>query len=290
MSWSHNLAIMSRCKRDEEREFYLRMASKERWSFRELQRQLNGALFERVVLAPVKVAPVVRQIHPDASKVFRDSYLIEFLNLPDTHSEGDLQTALMANLRRFLLELGGDFTFVGERYRLQVGGRDFFVDLLFYHRDLSCLVALELKGTEFEPADVGQLQFYLEALDRDVKKPHEQPSIGVLLCATKDSEVVEYALARTVPPPWWPNTRPAYPTRSSCKPSCMSSMPWPNPKPRRGHPVRVGNCRLPLCAVTRNPGGRAGRRDDQNATDAGPWKTQWRGVLASPCSRPLVSS
>jgi predicted nuclease of restriction endonuclease-like (RecB) superfamily len=200
LPWSHNLAILSRCKREEEREFYLRMASKERWSFRELQRQLNGALFERVVLSPAKVSPPVRQLHPDPAAVFKDSYLLEFLSLPDAHSEGDLQRALVANLRQFLLELGGDFTFPGERYRLQVGGRDFFVDLLFYHRGLTCLVAFELKVQQFEPADLGQLQFYLEALDRDVKKPHERPSIGVLLCATKDSEVVEYALARTVSP------------------------------------------------------------------------------------------
>jgi predicted nuclease of restriction endonuclease-like (RecB) superfamily len=200
LSWNHNLAIMSRCKRDEEREFYLRMASQQRWSFRELQRQLNGALFERVVLSPVKLSTPLTQLQPDASTVFRDTYLMEFLNLPDSHSEADLQRALMANLRQFLLELGSDFTFVGERYRLQVGGRDFFVDLLFYHRGLTCLVAFELKVAEFEPADLGQLQFYLEALDRDMKKPHEQPSIGVLLCATKDSEVVEYALARSVSP------------------------------------------------------------------------------------------
>ena len=132
--------------------------------------------------------------------MFKDTYLLDFLNLPATHSEDDLQRALVANLRQFLLELGADFAFVGERYRLQVGGRDFFVDLLFCHRDLTCLVAFELKVEQFEPADLGQLQFYLEALDRDVKKPHERPSIGVLLCATKDSEVVEYALSRTVSP------------------------------------------------------------------------------------------
>jgi len=200
LPWTHNLLILSRSKRAEEREFYLRMTLQERWSKRELERQLNGALFERVVLSPAKVSPPVRQLHPDAATVFKDTYLLDFLNLPDAHSEDDLQRALVANLRQFLLELGGDFTFVGERYRLQVGGRDFFVDLLFYHRGLTCLVAFELKVEQFEPADLGQLQFYLEALDRDVKKPHERPSIGVLLCATKDSEVVEYALARTVSP------------------------------------------------------------------------------------------
>jgi predicted nuclease of restriction endonuclease-like (RecB) superfamily len=200
LPWTHNLLILSGTKRAEEREFYLRMALQERWSKRELERQINGALFERVVLSPAKVSPPVTQLHPDAAAVFKDSYLLDFLNLPDAHSEDDLQRALVANLRQFLLELGGDFTFAGERYRLQVGGRDFFLDLLFYHRSLTCLVAFELKVEQFEPADLGQLQFYLEALDRDVKKPHERPSIGVLLCATKDSEVVEYALARTVSP------------------------------------------------------------------------------------------
>ena len=200
LSWTHNLLILSGTKRAEEREFYLRMALRERWSKRELERQLGGALFERVVLSPAKVSPPAAQLHPEAATVFKDTYLLDFLNLPAAHSEGDLQRALVANLRQFLLELGADFAFVGEGYRLQVGGRDFFVDLLFYHRGLTCLVAFELKVEQFEPADLGQLQFYLEALDRDVKKPHERPSIGVLLCATKDSEVVEYALARTVSP------------------------------------------------------------------------------------------
>jgi predicted nuclease of restriction endonuclease-like (RecB) superfamily len=200
LSWTHNLLILSGTKRAEEREFYLRMAVRERWTKRELERQLNGALFERVVLSPIKVSPPVTQLHPDAASVFKDSYLLDFLNLPDAHSEDDLQRALVANLRQFLLELGSDFTFVGERYHLPVGGRDFFLDLLFFHRGLTSLVAFELKVEQFEPADLGQLQFYLEALDRDVKKPHERPSIGVLLCATKDSEVVEYALARTVSP------------------------------------------------------------------------------------------
>lgn len=200
LSWTHNLLILSRSKRPEEREFYLRMALQERWSKRELERQLNGALFERVVLSPAKVSPPVRQLHPDAGSVFRDAYLVDFLDLPVAHSEADLRRGLMANLRQFLLELGSDFSFVGEQYRLQVGGRDFFVDLLFYHRGLTCLVAFELKVEQFEPADLGQLEFYLEALDRDVKKPHERPSIGVLLCATKDHEVVEYALSRAVSP------------------------------------------------------------------------------------------
>lgn len=200
LPWTHNLLILSRCKRAEEREFYLRTALREQWGKRELERQLNGALFERAVLTPPKVSPVVRQLHPAAETIFKDVYLFDFLELPDGHSESDLQRALITNLRRFLLELGRDFTFVGEQYLLQVGGKDFRIDLLFYHRELQCLVAIELKIEEFQPEHLGKLEFYLEALDRDVKKPHERPSIGVLLCATKDSEVVEYALSRSVSP------------------------------------------------------------------------------------------
>lgn len=200
LPWSHNLAIMSRCKRNEEREFYLRMATRERWSFRELQRQLNGALFERVVLTPTKLSPPVAEIHPQAASIFKDSYLVEFLELPAIHSEAELEQALVERLKQFLIELGRDFCFVGSQYTLQVGGRDFSIDLLFFNRELNCLVAFELKIEEFQPEHLGKLEFYLEALDRDVRKSHERPSIGVLLCATKDHEVVEYALSRAVSP------------------------------------------------------------------------------------------
>ncbi len=200
LSWSHHLAIMSRCKRDEEREFYLRLTRRERWSFRELQRQLSGALFERTVLSPVKLSTRLAELHPEAAEVFKDTYLLEFLDLPSRHSETDLQRGLVEKLKQFLIELGRDFSFVGSEYPLQVGGRDFALDLLFFNRALNCLVAIELKIDEFQPEHLGKLEFYLEALDRDVKKPHEQPSIGVLLCATKDHEVVEYALSRAMSP------------------------------------------------------------------------------------------
>ena len=200
LPWTHNLLILSKCKRVEEREFYLRLAVSEKWGSRELERQLNGALFERAVLAPPKVSALLTQLHPAAGSVFKDTYLLDFLDLPEGHSEGDLQRGLVANLKKFLIELGRDFAFVGEQYVLQVGGRDFRLDLLFFHRELQCLVAFELKIEEFQPEHLGKLEFYLEALDRDVRKPHERPSIGVLLCATKDSEVVEYALSRTASP------------------------------------------------------------------------------------------
>lgn len=200
LSWTNNLMILGKCKRDEEQEFYLRLAAAQKWSSRELERQINGSLFERTVLSPAKLSAPLRQLHPDADTLFKDTYLIEFLDLPLRHSEADLQKALVEQLKQFLIELGRDFCFIGSQYLVQVGGRDFAIDLLFYNRALNCLVAFELKIVEFEPEHLGKLAFYLEALDRDVKKPHEQPSIGVLLCATKNHEVVEYALSRTVSP------------------------------------------------------------------------------------------
>ena len=200
LPWTHNIIILNQSKRPEEREFYLRLAIRERWSKRELERQFKTALFERTVLNPVKVTPLVTQIHPDALSIFKDSYLVEFLDLPESHAEADLQRGLLRRLKDFLIELGRDFCFVGSEYPLQVGGRDFALDLLFFHRGLNCLVAIELKVGRFEPEYLGKLGFYLEALDRDAKKPHEQPAIGVLLCASKDDEVVEYALSRSLSP------------------------------------------------------------------------------------------
>ena len=200
LPWTHNLIILSQSNRPEEREFYLRMAVQEKWSKRELERQFKTALFERVVLNPVKVSPLVTQTHPEALNVFKDSYLVEFLNLPTSHAEADLHRGLLHKLKEFLIELGRDFCYVGSEYPLQVGGRDFALDLLFFHRGLNCLVAIELKVGRFEPEYIGKLGFYLEALDRDQKKAHENPAIGVLLCASKDDEVVEYALSRSLSP------------------------------------------------------------------------------------------
>lgn len=200
LPWTHNLTILSRSKHPEEREFYLKMAIKEKWSSRELERQFNAALFERVVLTPPNVSAVLTQTHPEALSVFKDSYMLEFLGLPETHSEADLHQGLLEKLKQFLLELGGDFCFVRSEFLLQVGKQDFYLDLLFYHRNLNCLVAIELKAARFQPGDLGQLNFYLEALDRDHRKPHENPAIGLLLCASKDEEVVEYALSRSLSP------------------------------------------------------------------------------------------
>ena len=200
LPWSHHLIILGQSKRSEERQFYVRMAIQEKWSKRELERQFKAALFERVVLSPPKVSPLVTQMYPEALSIFRDAYAIEFLGLPPVHAEADLHRGLLSKLKDFLIELGRDFCFVGSEFPLQVGDRDFALDLLFFHRGLNCLVAIELKVGRFEPEYLGKLSFYLEALDRDVRKPHEQASIGVLLCASKNDEVVQFALNRSLSP------------------------------------------------------------------------------------------
>ncbi len=198
ISWTNNLVIIGRAKSEEERAFYLGQCIKEGFSKRELERQFETSLFERTKLSGQNLSPLVRDFAP--AEVFRDSYVLEFLNLSPEHSEKDLRKGLVQHLKAFILELGKDFSFVGEEYRLQVGNSDFFIDLLFFHRELQCLVAFELKAERFRPEHMGQLNFYLEALDRDVKKAHENPSIGILLCKGKDEEVVEYALNRSLSP------------------------------------------------------------------------------------------
>jgi predicted nuclease of restriction endonuclease-like (RecB) superfamily len=200
ISWSHNLAIFSRSKTAEEREFYLKLAKQESYSFRELERQISVSLFERTMIGNSKLSTALRESNHDLTNTFKDSYVFEFLNLPNPHGESDLRRGLVSEMKNFILELGKEFLFIGEEYKLQVGNSDFFIDLLFYHRGLQCLVAFELKADKFKPDHLGQLNFYLEALDRDVKKPNENPSIGVLLCKDKDSEVVEYALSRSLSP------------------------------------------------------------------------------------------
>jgi predicted nuclease of restriction endonuclease-like (RecB) superfamily len=200
ISWSHHLIIMSRSKTDEEREFYIRLCIKENYSKRELDRQISAGYFERTMLGNAKLSPAVKEIYKDIEGCFKDNYVLEFVGLPDSYGEVDLQKRLIFRLKDFILELGKDFLFVGEEYKVQVGNSDFYIDLLFYHRELRCLVAFELKADKFKPEHLGQLNFYLEALDRDVRKSHENPSIGILLCKDSDTAVVEYALSRTLSP------------------------------------------------------------------------------------------
>lgn len=198
IAWSNNLLIMSGCKTDEAKEFYIRLCIANGYSKRELERQIDSMLFERTMLSTAKNKSLIEQ-HP-AVGALRDSYVLEFLDIPEDYKEKDLRKSIITNLKQFILEFGKDFTFVGEEYRVQVGNTDFFIDLLFYNRSLSCLVAVELKVGKFKPEHLGQLNFYLEALNRDVRKPNENPSVGLILCTSKDDTVVEYALSSSLSP------------------------------------------------------------------------------------------
>ena len=196
--WTNNLLIMTGCKTDEAREFYLRLCIANRYTKRELDRQIGSMLYERTMISNEKYKDLA--VGNGGLAGLRDSYVFEFLDLEEPYKEKDLRRQIVSHLKDFILEFGHDFTFVGEEYRVQVGNTDFFIDLLFYNRALSCLVAIELKIDTFRPEHLGQLNFYLEALDRDVKKPNENPSVGLILCTGKDDTVVEYALSRTMSP------------------------------------------------------------------------------------------
>ena len=198
ISWTNHLLIMSKSKSKEERDFYIALAAKEHYSKRELERQLDSAYYERYMLSSSKQAQEL--VPSNIRSSILDTYVLEFLDLPQQYSERNFRKAIIDNLKQFILEFGKDFTFIGEEYRIQVGGQDFYIDLLFYNRTLSCLVPIELKIGKFKPEHIGQINFYLEALDRDVKKPNENPSVGLILCASKDDAVVEYALSRSMSP------------------------------------------------------------------------------------------
>lgn len=198
ISWTNHLQIMSSAKSMDERHFYLQLCAKEHYSKRELERQIDSAYYERCKLSAQK--PIPEAAPQNVRNSILDTYVSEFLDLPEHFSERSFKKAIIENLKQFILEFGRDFSFVGEEYRVQVGNTDFYIDLLFYNRTLSCLVAIELKIGKFKPEHIGQINFYLEALDRDVKKPNENPSVGLILCASKDDAVVEYALSRTMSP------------------------------------------------------------------------------------------
>ena len=200
LSWSNHLKIMSACKTMDERIFYINMCIKERLSKRELERQIDSGYYERYMLSQNPQSLALETAKKATGNIFLDNYVLDFLDVPEPMSEHDLQKSIIRNLKDFILEIGKDFTFVGEEYRVQVGNHDFFIDLLFYHRGLSCLVAFELKIGEFKPEYVGQINLYIEALDREVKKENENPSVGIILCASKDDEVVEFALSRSLSP------------------------------------------------------------------------------------------
>ena len=198
ISWSNHLAIMSKAKTEEERHFYISLCIKENYSARELSRQIDSCYYERYMLSKEKLLPEPMQELKE--NPFLDSYVIEFLDLPNNFKEADLRKGLISNMKDFILEVGKDFTFIDDEFKVQVGGEDYRIDLLFFHRGLQCLVAFELKLGKFKPEYISKMDFYLEALDRQNKKPNENPSVGMILCASKDDEVVEYAMSRTMSP------------------------------------------------------------------------------------------
>lgn len=198
ISWSNNLTILSRTKTMEEKEFYIRMCIKNNYSARELSRQIASSYYQRYMLsnggALESIEKTINEDDIPATRIL-DQYSLEFLDLPSNYLEKDLKKAIVNNLKDFILEIGKDFSFVGEEYRVQVGQSDFYIDLVFYNRTYFCLVAFELKIDNFKPEYVSKMSFYLEALDRQEKKENENPSVGIILCASKDATIVEYAMS-----------------------------------------------------------------------------------------------
>lgn len=197
LSWSHIVELLV-VKDPLARDFYAELCRLERWSVRTLRAKIGGLLFERTAIAKRPEVVISRDLDalrdsdrltPDL--VFRDPYLLGFLGLQDTHSERDLEAAILRELEAFILELGTGFSFVARQKRIVIGGEDFYLDLLFYHRDLRRLVAIELKLGKFKPGDMGQVELYLKWLDRHERREGEEQPIGLILCAQKNDQVVE---------------------------------------------------------------------------------------------------
>ncbi len=199
-NWSMHVEIMNKCKLPEEQIFYMLYAQKESLNYRELQRAIKTNAYAHIVKLENNQSQGMQTAYLKSNYLFKDVAYLDFLGLPQKHSEKRLQNSILENMKDFILELGKDFLFMGEEYPIKVGDKNFKIDLLFYHRALQCLVAVELKTSDFEPAFMGQLEFYLEALDNDVKRSNENPSIGILLCKETNREIVRYALNRSLSP------------------------------------------------------------------------------------------
>lgn len=199
-TFSNHIEILCKCKSHEERLFYILYANKEHLAKREMQRCISNQTYRTLLSSKNNMSKGLLEAYPNAPVIFKDTLFVDFLNLPKKHSEAKLKNSLVENMKLFILELGKDFIFMDQEYKLNVGASTYKADLLFYHRGLQALVAVELKKTKFHPRDLGQLEFYLEALDRDVKRSNENPSIGIVLCPEADRVVVEYAMSRSMSP------------------------------------------------------------------------------------------
>ena len=197
---TNHIEILCRCKSNEERLFYIIYANKEHLVKRELQRCISNQTYAGLLGNKDNMSKGLLETYPNAPVMFKDTLFVDFLNLPKKHSESKLRNGLVEHMKQFILELGKDFLFMDQEYRLNIGASTFKADLLFFHRGLQALVAVELKKTKFHPRDLGQLEFYLEALDRDVRRSNENPSIGIILCPEADQVVVEYAMSRSMSP------------------------------------------------------------------------------------------
>lgn len=201
IGWTHNIVIFQRCKDDLQREFYLRMTKKFGWTKNVLIHQIDNRSYEKTLLNQTNFDQTIPEdIRDQAKLAVKDEYMFDFLELGEEHRERELERSLIGKIEEFLREMGGLFTFVGSQHRLEIDGKEFFIDLLLFHRRLRCLVAVELKVGEFQPEFVGKMQFYLAALDDLVRMPDENASIGLILCRSKTRTIVEYALRESKKP------------------------------------------------------------------------------------------
>ena len=198
--WSNHQLIMRQCKTNEQRLFYMLYAGREQLEYKELQRALKTDAMSSILGSKDVQSEMMKRKYPQSGVLFKDTVYLEMFGLPVKYKESKLRKEIIAHMKDFILELGKDFLFIDDEHRIAVGGKTFKVDLLFYHRLLQCMVAIELKTDEFHPKDLGQLEFYLEALDQEERRSNENPSIGIILCKDADMEVVRYALNRSMSP------------------------------------------------------------------------------------------
>jgi len=193
--WTHNILIIEKCKDEHERFFYINLTRQHHWSKALLINAIEAQTYQRTLINQTNFAKTLPSPTAyEADMLVKDEYLFGFLNLTEPHTETQLEQAILSNIRNFLIELGGDFSFLGNQFPVKVENKTFEIDLLLFHRQLQCLVAVELKTEEFQPDFAGKMNFYLTTLNRLVKKEHEQPSIGIIICKSKNRTVVEFAL------------------------------------------------------------------------------------------------
>ena len=201
ISWTKNIIILEKCSNDKQREFYIKMTAKFGWTKNVLIHNIENKTYEKHLLGQTNFDKTISEKYKNQAKLaVKDEYIFDFMELKEEHEEKELEKALVKNMKKFLEQMGGNYAFMGNQYKINVGGKDFYIDLLLYHRTLNSLVAIELKIGEFDPRDLGQLQFYLTALDKQVRLKHENPPIGIIICKSKNRTIVEYALNDTNKP------------------------------------------------------------------------------------------